>query len=294
MKTVVIAGNQQCELAPLTDQLPHALLPVAGKSILMHALENLHRSGSRDVTVVAPVAHGQLEDAVDTGPLLGMDIEFRSTFPDLADCDKHTLLIGLRKLPDVNWAETLESNGQPGEDPVRYACAETPVALLLPPNFVGALNTELIDSGMPGVEERSLDEDRILLTDSIRNYYDANFRVLEGKARTLRPAGRESAPGKMIGPKAKFKSTSMLARAVYLGDGCRIDRSSILQGKVIIGSNAVVGKNAQVQDSILLDNTYLGDNTHCKNAILCGNLLVRVDTGVTLRLDDPLLFGSVN
>jgi hypothetical protein len=42
----------------------------------------------------------------------------------------------------------------------------------------------------------------------------------------------------------------------------------------------------------VLDNTYLGNNTHCRNAIVCGDMLLRVDTGTSIRLYDPLLFGA--
>ena len=55
----------------------------------------------------------------------------------------------------------------------------------------------------------------------------------------------------------------------------------------------VVGKGANVRDSIIFDRTYVGSHTDCSDAIIDGNLLIKVDTGVTLLLDDPVLFGAI-
>ena len=62
---------------------------------------------------------------------------------------------------------------------------------------------------------------------------------------------------------------------------------------MVIGDRVVVGKGANVRDSIIFDRTYIGSNTDCSDAIIDGNLLIKVDTGVSLLLDDPVLFGAI-
>ncbi len=72
MKAIIIAEGSHSSLWPLTERTPHPLLPLAGKPILMHALEILHRSSIWDVEVVSPSLSLKLASAIDTGHLIGM------------------------------------------------------------------------------------------------------------------------------------------------------------------------------------------------------------------------------
>ena len=96
MRAIILAESSQCNLSPLTDHIPHPLLQLAGKPILLHALEVLHRSDIRDVEIVAPTLHNRLEAAIDTGPLLGMQVRFEPQMFDLRHSQEHCLIIGLR------------------------------------------------------------------------------------------------------------------------------------------------------------------------------------------------------
>jgi hypothetical protein len=126
MKAIIIAENSQCLLSPLTDRTPHALLPVAGKTILMHALETLHRSEILDVTVVSASYCAELESEIDTGPLIGMDVS------------DHILMIGLKDIVDTDWEDVLDDLGDLKVHAlmsIRMTVSAQPVALVLPPGF---------------------------------------------------------------------------------------------------------------------------------------------------------------
>jgi hypothetical protein len=108
MRAIILAESSQCDLSPLTDHVPHPLLPLAGKSILLHALEALHRSSIRNVEIVAPTLHGKLEEAIDTRPILGMKVEFRPRMLDLRHSEEHCLIIGLSDLVDIDWNDIFD------------------------------------------------------------------------------------------------------------------------------------------------------------------------------------------
>lgn len=51
MKAMIFAAGLGTRLKPLTDTMPKALVPIAGKPLLQHQLERLHQSGFDDVVV---------------------------------------------------------------------------------------------------------------------------------------------------------------------------------------------------------------------------------------------------
>jgi len=303
MRAIILAENSHCDLSPLTDRTPHALLPLAGKSILIHALESLHRNAIRDVEVVAPTLHRELEDALDTGPLLGMNIQFAPRMLDLRHLPEHCLIVGLQNLVDVDWDMVFEgSNKLNGYGkfeyhaffPVKITAQGEPVAMLVPPRFDEKVSCDWADISHTDAIQLPISTERLVNTGSLSDYYEANFRLLQHEHEYLTPAGREFVTGHRAAPNARINPTSILSKHGYFGSNSKVDKSASLSGDVIIGDNVVVDKGARVSDSIIFDNTYIGANTDCDHAIVSGGLMIKVDTGLCLELDDPVLLGAIS
>ena len=296
MRAIILAESSFCDLSPLTDQLPHPLLPLAGKPILLHALEALHRSSIRDVEVVAPNLHSQLEASIDTGPLFGTQVRFVPQMFDLRHSSEHCLIIGLRDLTDTDWNETFDELGELEYHalvPIRMIAMGTPVALLIPPSFEGKVSCDWFDIYHTEAIGLPIDAERLVSTGSVSDYYKANFRMVRGKFKYLTPAGRAFTEGHRASPRAKVDNKSILSRHGYFGANSKVDKSARLHGGVILGDNVIIDKGARVSDSIIFDSTYIGVNMNCTDSIINGNLMIRVDTGVCIELDDPMLFGTV-
>ena len=296
MKAIIIAEGSHRNLWPLTERTPHPLVPLAGKSILLHALEVLHRSSIWDVEVVSPSLSQQLASATDTGHLIGMTVRFTAELPKLRHSSQHCLIIGLNDLVDADWSEVLDDFGElklHAPMPIKMTVCATPVALLLPPYTDESISCDWHDIHRTDAISYPIGPRRVISTDSFAAYYEANFKLLRGEFKHLRAAGRECASGHRAAPKARVSANSIQSEHGYFGSNCRVDKSARLRGDVIIGDRAVVDKGAQVRDSIIFDNTYIGSNTDCTNAIVNGNTLFRVDTGVCLKINDPLLFGAI-
>lgn len=297
MRAIILAESSQCDLSPLTDRIPHALLPLAGKPILLHALEALHRSSIRDVEVVAPNLHGKLKAAIDTGPLLGMQVRFEPQMFDLRHSQEHCLIIGLRDLTDIDWNDVFDELGELEYHalvPIRMTALGVPVALLIPANFDGKVSCDWFDIYHTEAIQLPIPAERLVSTSSVSDYYKANFRMVQGKYKYLTPAGREFITGHHASPKARVNKKSILSTSGYFGSNSKVDKSASLCGSVILGDNVIVDKGARVSDSIIFDSTYIGANTDCSDAIVSGGLMIKVNTGLCLELDDPVLFGAIS
>lgn len=295
MKAIIIAENSQCRLSPLTDRIPHALLPLAGKSILQHVLELLHRSSIRNLVVVSPSFWAELKLATDTGPLIGMEVDFVPELPDFRQLSEHSLIVGLRDIVDVDWNDILDGLGDMEIHalmPIRMTVSAEPVALVLPPSFWEKIADDWSDIHRTEAIDWPIGPKRVLATGTFTDYHHSNFQLIRGEFNYLRPAGRQYSSGHRASPKARVHPTSNHSDHSYFGSHCRVDKTARLSGDVIIGDRVVVGKGAHVRDSVIFDSTYIGSNIDCSNAIIDRNLLIRVDTGVCLELDDPVLLGT--
>jgi len=68
MKAMIFAAGLGTRLKPLTDTMPKALVPVAGKPLLQHVLNKLESAGYDDVTVNVHHFAGQIENYLSEGP----------------------------------------------------------------------------------------------------------------------------------------------------------------------------------------------------------------------------------
>lgn len=74
MKAMVFAAGLGTRLRPLTDNLPKALVNVAGKPGLQRALENIREAGIRDVVVNVHHFSGQVVDFLKKNDNFGLNI----------------------------------------------------------------------------------------------------------------------------------------------------------------------------------------------------------------------------
>ena len=53
MKTFILAGGEGTRLRPYTNYAPKPMLVLGGKPILQYVIENLRRSGLKDIVITA-------------------------------------------------------------------------------------------------------------------------------------------------------------------------------------------------------------------------------------------------
>jgi NDP-sugar pyrophosphorylase family protein len=84
MKAMVLAAGQGTRLRPLTDQVPKALVPVAGRPMIEYPLLLLRHYGIRDIVINLHHLGEQIESRVGDGAQLGLQITY-SREPELLD-----------------------------------------------------------------------------------------------------------------------------------------------------------------------------------------------------------------
>jgi len=84
MKAIVFAAGKGTRLRPLTDILPKALVPVAGKPLLAHTLDRLCRAGADEVVVNVHHFGEQIIDYLNSHEF-GLDIKISDEKKALLD-----------------------------------------------------------------------------------------------------------------------------------------------------------------------------------------------------------------
>ncbi len=74
MRVMILAAGRGERMRPLTDVTPKPLLPVAGKALIVHLIEQLARAGLRDLVVNHAHLGHQFEDYLGDGSRFGARI----------------------------------------------------------------------------------------------------------------------------------------------------------------------------------------------------------------------------
>lgn len=80
----VLAGGFATRMRPLTEQLPKALLEVAGEPFIAHQLRLFARQGIRDVKLLVGYRWEQIREFVRDGQRFGVQVEYIVDGPTLA------------------------------------------------------------------------------------------------------------------------------------------------------------------------------------------------------------------
>jgi NDP-sugar pyrophosphorylase family protein len=84
---VLLCAGRGARLAPLTDVTPKALVPVGGRPLLDHQLEELRAAGVHDLVVVTGHLGDRIRDHLGDGRALGFEIHYVEQDPPLGTGD---------------------------------------------------------------------------------------------------------------------------------------------------------------------------------------------------------------
>ena len=122
---MVLAAGQGTRLRPMTDRMPKALVPVAGRPMIEYALLLLRHYGIRDIVINLHHFGEQIENRLGDGQALGLSIRY-SKEPELLDTgggllkakaflqDGSFIVINTDALIDLNLAALIDFHAQTG------------------------------------------------------------------------------------------------------------------------------------------------------------------------------------
>ncbi|MBI4537737.1 MAG: NTP transferase domain-containing protein [candidate division NC10 bacterium] len=318
MKAVIMAGGFGTRLRPLTNNVPKPMVPLANKPIMAHIVELLEQHAIADLVVLLHFQPELIEAYFGDGSAFGVRMTYIAPTEDygtagsVKNAEAHLsdpfLVISGDLLTDFDLTAAVAFHRERQADlTIVLTRVENPLqygVVITEPN--GRINrflekptwsevfSDTVNTGIYIIEpsvlklippRREFDFSRDLFplmmregkrlygciaegywrdVGDILEYRLAHQNVLEG-------AVRVRVPGRKV---------EGLDRAIWLGEGSRVDFTAGLRGAVIIGRNARVEANARVTNSVIGDGCVVEEGASISDSVLWAE--VRVGRGATL------------
>lgn len=124
--------------------------------------------------------------------------------------------------------------------------------------------------------------------DTLKNYFDANFRMLNQPGLHVLP-GYSPKQEYSIGRNVRIKPGCEIEAPVVLGDNVCLARGVTAHDGVIVGANVVIDEKTELSHSVIFDHSYIGRGLFIKNKIVSGNRIIDPELNVLVALDDAFL-----
>lgn len=309
LRAIVLADRSGESLSPLDERGPVCLLPIASRPMIHYVLEDLARSGVSRVVVAASRGSDQIRDSLGDGSRWGIAIEHVLTRGE-ASLDRVLAKLPGRHEPwlairgdlflapcasaflDVvahhptECAAAVDSDGR--TLPIAWVRSDQHCGdVLASPD--GRRSQEL----PPGFLPIPLHDVRMDPLSSHATYHRANVDVAHGKVNGLAPPGTSVAIGLVAGRRSRFSLRTIRGGASLIGSHVTVQPSAEILGNVVLSDDTYVDHRVTLENSVVLPHTYVGELLEVRNAIVAGDLLIRVDTGAMMRITDDLLLSDL-
>jgi UDP-N-acetylglucosamine diphosphorylase/glucosamine-1-phosphate N-acetyltransferase len=316
MKALILAAGKGERLRPLTETVPKVMLPVAGKPILQHNMEQLEGLVESALIVV-----GYRADAVKShfgrefsgikleyveqkkqlgtghalmqakGKLNGRFIMMMGddlyTKPDIEKCAKKELAILTLSGDTRNFGACVEEDGRLKDIAEK---SEKPVSNLVNTGLYvldGRIFKEKVKKSARG-EYEATDAIRSLAGRAKIECVKGSFwmpigypwKLLEANEAILKEIGSQIHPGANISEKAQIEGP------VAIGKGAQL-KNCVVRGATSIGAGSVIGNFVEVKNSIIMDNTKIPHLSYVGDSVIGSNCNFGAGTNIAnLRFDD--------
>jgi mannose-1-phosphate guanylyltransferase/phosphomannomutase len=293
MKTILLANRLAPELSPLTELTCAALLRVAGKPILIHAIESLAAARLTEIVVVVSPFADHVEKTLGDGARWGMRFSYVTVVGD-ESADNLIRRLGAHPGEDL-----LVVRGEMIRTPIMaefLARAETSEATQVAATIAGVAAGVVFVRVSPhpgGVESTDFPDARLSTLETLRDFHRTNLDAAAGRFPGLIIPGRELMPGVTVGRKTHLPTSAIKGRPVFVGSRSRVAADAELMSEVVISSDVVIDRHATLRSAVIMPHTYIGELVEVADAIVAGHMLIHVDTGTVTRVTDSFLLASV-
>lgn len=297
----VFADHPGGNLRPLTENTCPALLSVVGKPVILHALEGLCEARARRATLVLSAFADEVNRVLGDGRRWGLELGYtlsqgeecmHGLEPRLPVADgPHLLVRGdvLHSRILVSFLDQIDAAAD-----TAYACiGDTVVACFCRQQpTLEALRQLNRPSEHPAHTIHFADAAYSALA-SLAAFHRVNLDILAGRFPGIDPAGREIALGLIRGRHARVSPRSLKQGSAFVGEASRVHPQAEFAGEVVLAPRVIVDKEAAIRDSVILPDTYIGELVEIHDAIVMGNILIRVDNGAITRISDSFLLADL-
>lgn len=302
---IVLADRLGSELEPLAQRYPVPLLPVATRNLLDLCLESLIPLAPSRVDLVISAEADMIRRFVGTGRAWGFDVNIVVSRGE----ERPASVLGRGNPEDFD--ETLVLRADMfrvlsltaflvAACETRAPCTEArsrgePLGVWFCRNREGlaAVPGWPLPAQSAGVAVREVANATARALDSLADYHRANMEVAAGQYPDLMPPGREAAPGLLLGRAAHCSGRLAADARVVVGAHSRVMSGAELSGTVVVSDHVIIDRDCSVTDTLILPHSYVGAGVELQQAIVCGNELIRVDTGSRLQIVDAFLLADL-
>ncbi|MBO4648322.1 MAG: hypothetical protein J5806_09220 [Lentisphaeria bacterium] len=261
-------------------------LPLAGKSWCRHAVDVCSLLGVTDIYLAECYYRDELAHRLGNGDFWSLKIHMLPSIPCAnpeqlrmqhggePPIEDDLLIVWGQVLPDVPDIELVMKSMRP-LDP-----EDVPEVL---PEGIWLLRRD-------GVLCKC--ECPLLKMDSLKHYFDLNFRMLNQPGIYNLP-GYSTENGCGFGMDVVIMLNCEMEKPVIIQDDVCLEHDVYLHGGVIIGKDVLVNENSELEHTIVLDHTYIGKSMYFRDKIVDGNRVIDVNSEVCEELSDSFLAGRI-
>jgi mannose-1-phosphate guanylyltransferase / phosphomannomutase len=312
MNAVIMAGGFGTRLRPLTNNIPKPMIPMANKPMMEHIVDLLRQHGFTDLVTLLHFQPELIEGHFGDGSEFGVRMTYVAAAEDYgtagavknAEAQLHGpfLVISGDLLTDFDLGAALAFHRERGadltilltrvENPLQYGVVITEpdgrISRFLEKPTWSEVFSDTVNTGIYLLERSVLD----LIPPGREFDFSKDFfplmmrqgRKLYGYIATgyWRDVGdlleyrlaHQDILGGALKVKIPGRKVEGLDKAIWLGDGSRVDFTAGLRGSVLIGRNTRVETNARITNSVIGDNCVIEQGAVVSDSVLWNNVYV--------------------
>ncbi|WP_076411076.1 NDP-sugar synthase [Shewanella sp. UCD-KL12] len=310
MQAIIFANRTGDELAPLNSHYCPALLPVGNKAVIEYTLEDVVKAGITQIKLIISSQAQEIEAQLGNGEKWGLDIEYFLSKPQeetssilsrLALDPKESLLLtrgDIFRTPSI--AQFITFAADFSDDFVQAKMESKNAGMILLPAalpYIADIDWPLSSHSDTSSVVTLVLHGRSFMLDSFDSYMDANLSLAGNQLPTLTPSNRKFNSANplrsfYVGAKSDSGNLSEQNGWGVIGEGSRIEQTVALNECVVIGKDCLIDRESVLENCVVLPNTYVGEKLEVKNSILSKDLLINIENGGVIQVNDLSLIGT--
>ena len=303
MDALVFADRPGHELLPLTKSTPVAMLPVGGKSLIQHTLEDLVAAEVRSIMVVlGDQSTHMVEQKIGHGERWGIDVDYIRARS--GESPNQVARRFANRLPNQFLAMRGDVYRSPSIGSFRRAARN-----ILATQVVAQINGRCAQlclcrqrdlqlealSWAPETPSRSgnwrtveLDAADFSELHDVTDFYLTNIDGLDERVAATNLVRGFPKRSFFIEPDSCIPPEVIRNRPVMIGSRCEIKPDVQLHGPIVMGDDVYIDEGAFLYACVVMPGTYIPAGTHLRNAVVTSEMAVGIDGNVICRFADRL------
>ena len=267
---VIGFSDRASPLEPLWPSTHRALIPIAGKPLIVHLVEQLANAGIRHIRVAGSIQQYAVRNRLRCGREWGMTIRYSDLHGDelLAEClatEARCLYLLGDHLYDADF-------GGLGANSARSEKS--------PDIEQGMAGIWRIDGGDVDGHSLVAATGRVTYVNPLVNaldYHHANLRAVRGFLPRLNVPGTTLHEHAIADWQAEVAADARIGSSVFIGKHCRVGQLARLESDCVLANGVVLESGARLENVSVLPNCFVGRHMSMRDAVIGADGVLALD-----------------